>query len=238
MTKILFFAVVVVVFISCNDDKKSSDYKFEAKEFKTFALDGQSKIFLKGYDGNIKTTGSDTAEFITMNVTKRVKSSISNEDAQSNVSNVNIGFDLQSDQLMVMVTQPVNDNRDYEVDFEIIHPEVFNYYLELGNGNVDLMTKSAAVTVQLGNGNLQADLRLLNSCQVNLNSGNGSVILSIPKTTNANISAEVGNGLITKTGLTMQITEQTKTKLIGTLGNGSGHISMNVGNGNIDLMAR
>jgi hypothetical protein len=235
--KIFLLAFLAILIFSCKDENDSTNsYQFEQKEQKSIAIDTQTKLSLQCNNGNIKITGSDTASFITFNVTKRVSSSQSKEHAQANISNIDIDYTTSPGQFTVFTDHPLNNDLSYSVDFEIILPKIFDYYINLGNGNINLEANTSSLLVELGNGNLQADVILLDDCSVNMNAGNGNMIFTIPNTTNAFFDVSVGNGLITETGMTFQNLEKTKTTLKGTSGNGSGNVSMTVGNGNVEIM--
>ena len=75
----------------------------------------------------------------------------------------------------------------------------------------------------------------MDTCHVSMSIGNGSINLNIPGETNAAVNAVVGNGSISNNGLNFQNQNSNNKKLIGTLGNGSGSIALNIGNGSIAM---
>mgnify|MGYP003343784369 CR=1 FL=1 len=62
---------------------------------------------------------------------------------------------------------------------------------------------------------------------------NGEIVLHLPQSTSAVLSAQVGNGTITLTGLTLTNEVRTATSLRGTLGAGDGMVSLQTTNGAI-----
>ena len=65
--------------------------------------------------------------------------------------------------------------------------------------------------------------------------GNGDISLTIPQETNAWVQASVGNGQVRYTNLDFEELQSSVTYLVGRLGDGSGGISISVGNGDIRL---
>ena len=91
------------------------------------------------------------------------------------------------------------------------------------------------ITAIVGNGSIDADVSLMDTCSVDFAVGNGEIILTVPGTTNAEVEASVGNGGVTHSGLTFQNLQVLPGYLRGTLGDGSGTVVLQVGNGSIEL---
>ena len=64
---------------------------------------------------------------------------------------------------------------------------------------------------------------------------NGSIDLTIPTTTDAELSIALTNGIITVSNLTIDGAVTTPTSVSGTLGTGEGSLILRTTNGNITL---
>ncbi len=91
------------------------------------------------------------------------------------------------------------------------------------------------MVINIGNGNADANVVLMDTCHVSMSIGNGSIDLKIPGTTNASLTSTVGNGSISNSGLSFQNQFSNNKQFNGTLGSGVGNIILNVGNGSIAI---
>ena len=73
----------------------------------------------------------------------------------------------------------------------------------------------------------------MDTCNVSMSIGNGSIDLKIPGETNSSVNATVGNGSINNSGLSFQNQHSNSRQFNGTLGSGVGNIALTVGNGSI-----
>jgi hypothetical protein len=157
------------------------------------------------------------------------------KDAQDHLSQISINTTKTNTGVKIKVDHPKSDGRNYEIKFGILMPDKFNYNLNLGNGNVTIKSSTRNLVINIGNGNADANVVLMDTCNVSMSIGNGSINLNIPGETNAAVNAVVGNGSISNNGLNLQNQNSNNKKLIGTLGNGSGSIALNIGNGSIAM---
>ncbi len=230
-----FLILAFALIIGCDDDSVSSSDQFEAEinETQVITLSGQANFIVQNTNGIINVTASDTASNVYCDVKKKVRSKISESDAQSHLSDINITFDKNSADVNIEVDNPINDDRDYETHLNILLPDNFNHDLSLGNGTVSISSTTQNLIVGLGNGIVEADIILVDTCFASISLGNGNLDFTIPDNTNAMLIASVGNGLITNNGLNFQNQQITSRQFSGTLGNGAGNIALSVGNGNI-----
>lgn len=236
MKKYLAIFSLLVFMIACEDDGSNPDnYEYEETASEILSIDQQDVLDLTNTNGNIRIIGSDTAHNIYLEITRRVKSFRSPLNASDHINDITIDYTSEADYLEVIVSHPMNNELDYEVDFTIIGPIIFDYSTSLGNGNIEMDVISRNIGVTLGNGNAILDVILLNNCLVTLEAGNGNVDMIIPDITNAQVLATVGNGNITATGLEFENLISSNNSLQGKLGNGSGTISLFLGNGNLAL---
>ena len=153
--------------------------------------------------------------------TKKVKSKISESDAQSHLSDIDISIVDNPDYFNIEVDNPNSDDRNYEITLNIVIPKDFNHLLTLGNGNITINSTTKKLMGYLGNGNFIADVTLNDTCLAEISVGNGNLNLTIPESTNALLTATVGNGNISNNGLNFQNQQLNNNHFSGTLGNGS-----------------
>ena len=232
----ILFLLPIIFIISCEENSISSN-KFESEEDESqvISISAQTNVIVGNTNGTVVISASDTASNIYCTIAKKVKSKISESDAKSHLSQIIIAVEKNSADIKIEVDHPKNDDREYETKLDIILPDRFNYVLNLGNGVITVKAAARTLTVNLGNGSVQADVALIDTCFVAVSLGNGNMDLKIPGNTNAKVNATVGNGIINSTGLNFQNQQITSKQFNGTLGNGAGTIVLNLGNGNISM---
>ena len=235
-----FFLVSIILIIGCDEHSVTSSDQFESEieESQVITLSAQTVFIVENTNGNILISASDTASNIYCDITKKVRSRISENDAQSHLSQIDITIEKNTADVIIVVDHPMNDDRDYEVTFDILLPNNFNYKLNHGNGNVFVNSTTEYLMINLGNGNAETNVILLDTCFVSVSIGNGNMNLIIPNNTNSTLSASVGNGSISNTGLDFQNQHSTGRQFSGVLGSGVGNIMLSVGNGNITMNKR
>ena len=240
MKTAIFLLLSIILIIGCDENSVTSSDQFESEidESQVITLSTQTDFIIENTNGNILISVSDTAAIIYCDITKKVRSRISESDAQSHLSQIDITFEKNTTDVTIEVDHPMNDDRDYEVTFDILLPNNFNYNLNLGNGSVFVNSTTKNLLVNLGNGSVESNVILLDTCYVSVSIGNGNMDLIIPDNTNAMLSASVGNGSISNTGLNFHNQHSTSRQFSGVLGSGVGSIVLSVGNGNITMNRR
>jgi hypothetical protein len=236
MRKLFLIILVASLFMGC-DENSLSDFRYEAEstESHTINLTTQISLIMYNTNGNISISSSDTANILYYSILKKVESNESEGDAQSHLSDINITVEENVSNIKFGVDHPTNDDRNYLIDFNIILPNHIHQDIALGNGNITLEYISRLALLNLGNGNVIADLTLEDTCAVSIAVGNGNIDFTIPDSTNADLSASVGNGIISNNGLNFTNQQSSDNQFNGTLGNGAGNIALNIGNGNIGM---
>ena len=236
MKKFLVFILSAIALMGCEDNETGeSSFQFEDKNFTTLTPGEENFLEIQSTNGYIHIYGSDTASKIHIEVTRRVKSYRSSINAKDRIEDIKVTFESRPEGFLIVADHPSDDVLDYEVDFDIIAPIIFDYDILLGNGDVTVNSVSRTLEITLGNGNVMADVILLDNCAVNMESGNGTIGLIIPDITSAALFATVGNGSIGTSKLTINDLVTTANTLSGTLGDGEGNIQLILGNGTITL---
>lgn len=237
MKRIYYFILLflqIVLFTSCEDNGLSSGlYESQANESQLITLANQSNLIVSNTNGVIYITASDTASNIYCDIIKRVKSLISQDDAQSHLSQLIVSVEKNTADINIQVDHPQDNDRTYEVALKIVLPDTFNYSLNLGNGEISIYAATRMLAANLGNGNIYADVTLIDTCNVSLLCGNGNMDLLIPETTNTKMNASIGNGNFVISGLNFKNLQMSNKQFSGVLGNGCGTAVLSLGNGNL-----
>jgi len=236
MKKYFLIILSALLIYSCDEDSVSSfTYDAEVDETYTYNVTTQTELVVLNTNGNVNITGSDTTTNLYCFVTNKVESKLSESDAQSHLSDIDISIEGNANNFNIEVDNPNNDDRNYVITLNIILPNNFNQILTLGNGNITVNSTTKKLMGYLGNGNFIADVTLSDTCLAEISVGNGNLNLTIPGGTNALLTASVGNGNISNNGLNFQNQQISNNRFSGTLGNGAGRILLSLGNGNVTM---
>ena len=238
MKRIFSVLFIICLIYTCDNTLSNSQHEYEEDDSSTIVIINQTKLLVNNTNGSITITGVDTTNNLYLDITRKVRSRESVNDAEAHISDISISTVTRPSEIEVTVDHPQGNDLEYEIDLNLILPFVFNHDLNLGNGSIALLSSSKMATIDLGNGSIAADIAVLDTCVVNISVGNGNIDLSIPSATNAILDASVGNGNVSSSGLTIQNQQISGTHLRGTLGTGLGAIALSVGNGNIVLRSK
>jgi DUF4097 and DUF4098 domain-containing protein YvlB len=252
-------AVSILVLFSlaaCGDEGPTGgEPRFSAEESFSFDVgsDARTLFRITGINGTITITGVANPYYVSVSGVRRVVSD-TQEDADRWLDSLAVVVDSTAEEVTVETVQPtVTGRRDFVVDYTISLPQSFDVNLISANGDVacrsisgDILANSANgdvtfeatsgnLSLSLANGEVHASGSLAPGGQIVLIVANGSIDLTIPRTTSAVVSALVTNGDITVQNLDMSISKRTRQVLEGILGGGDGSISLQVGNGTIEL---
>jgi thioredoxin-related protein len=146
MKKYLSIILIVLLIFSCDENSISSNtYESEANESHTLNLTTQTELVVQNTNGSIIVTGSDTTSNMYCLITKKVISNVSESDAQSHLSEIDITIQDNSDNIKVEVDNPNDDDRDYVITLNIILPHNFKQTLTLGNGNISVKSATKKI---------------------------------------------------------------------------------------------
>jgi hypothetical protein len=238
------------------DDGITDPTAAEAEEAFSAALDGETLSVLRFevVNSGITVTGVTEGDSIFVDGVRRVSGS-SVEDAENHLDELQVEIAAEGDELVIRTIQPQDSRgRNYEVDYEVTVPARYTVYVEAANAAVavssieslvSIAAANAAVTmdnivgsviIDLANGGVECEVMLPDLGAIDIALGNGAIDLRIPDSTSAELSASVGNGSISTMNLVIQDEVITETTLTGTLGGGTGTITLTVGNGVIALI--
>ena len=110
--------------------------------------------------------------------------------------------------------------------------------LEATNGGVIARDMSGAIEASTTNGGVELALTRVAEGGVRMSCTNGGLVLHLPADAKASIDASITNGGIDAGGLTLETTESSRRRLVGTLNGGGPRISIEGTNGGISLVKR
>ncbi len=113
-------------------------------------------------------------------------------------------------------------------------PETMRVIASQVNGEIFVCGTNSDVDASQANGKIEVDASLPLNGVMDLSTANGAITLYVPSDTSADLSCISGTGTVT-TNLAVDVTNQTKNTLIGTLGLGDGAIRISTATGEIRL---
>ncbi len=241
-------------FIFNSNDENVDNTNFVAKESFHFEVDvkNHTQVRLGAINGNVEILGSANATSVTITGERRVGSE-STADAEEYLQKLEVRVTETASMVLVETIQPKeNHGRNFVVDYKITLPE--NLELDADNingnmtienirndvdvdnvnGNIDLKDILGNASANVVNGLIRAKVTMPQNGNIGMGTVNGNIELEIPQNTSADFSANVTNGAIQISNLTLQNEVATTRSLRGTLGNGQGTIKTNTVNGNIN----
>ena len=91
------------------------------------------------------------------------------------------------------------------------------------------------LSTEVTNGNLTGGVSLPVDGSCWMNSVNGNITLTVPRTSSAEVTASVTNGTVSVNNLQLLLRTSSWTSLSGTLGDGKGSIQLTTVNGTVVL---
>jgi hypothetical protein len=107
--------------------------------------------------------------------------------------------------------------------------------VETGSGDIEATnTAGDQVSFETGSGNVDVSL-VTTFRSLHIETGSGDVTLKVPSNLGAEVDLDTGSGDIDLGGLTLQVRRLEHDHITGTLGDGSGKLSVETGSGNVKL---
>lgn len=109
--------------------------------------------------------------------------------------------------------------------------------IDAGSGDIELLaSQSPEAELESGSGDITVELVGVPS-NLDVETGSGDIVMRLPANTGARVSIETSSGRI-ESDFTMQVTRTGREELTGTIGDGSGRISVESGSGDVRLQKR
>jgi hypothetical protein len=106
------------------------------------------------------------------------------------------------------------------------------------NGGITGKALTGGVDARVTNGGVRIDLAAVSSDRVSLSATNGGVTLTLPSAAKADVSASCTNGGIRISGLTLEMSEQSRRRVEGRMNGGGTPIELRTTNGGVRIGAR
>jgi DUF4097 and DUF4098 domain-containing protein YvlB len=259
---LLAMLCVCVSWMGCGDDNgvgaggNVDNTNFKAEETFYFVVDviAQSLLEIEAVNGTITIEGVSESDSITISGTRRVRSE-SIEDAEEHLDDLEVSVQHLTGEVFIETIQPSQSHgRSYEVDYEITLPEHLEVLVKSVNGNiiidsiendVSVANVNGGITLEeilgsvsaaLVNGEIEGMMTLPPGGAIELAVVNGTIALSIPQSTSAELTARVTVGTVSVSNLVIDYTHNIPTWVSGTLGTGQGTVSLAVTNGIISVI--
>jgi len=253
---------IALIFSSCticpngNDHVDNTQYEASEQFSYEYIVDDQTNFSIDGINGNITIIGKSDINYIHISGERKVESETI-DDAEECLEDLQVQINNNDYEFSVLTRQPSNTyGRNYIVNYYITVPRNFrlniynvngnietdsinnNIHLTQTNGNIYFHEIYGSIESYLTNGNIISKMALPLNGVCKLATVNGNVVLSIPDTTSAQIAANITNGNITITGLTLTSQQTSPHEVTGILNDGNGTIDIDVVNGSIQVMEK
>lgn len=252
---VLASMLALLLTTACDEDGVNNidtrDYIAEESFSFNISHESRTAFILQGINGSVEVTGSHQASSISVSGVRRVISD-SQEDADEHLLLLEVVVDSSTFEPVVRTEQPTeSEGREYIVNYTVTMPRglVLDASTTNGDVTVESIDANAAIgatngrvfasgirgsaTMTVINGEIHASATLPVSGELDLGVTNGFIELEIPQETSAEFYASVVNGTITIMDLVMTDQTTTPQSVTGTLGLGSGTITVHAVNGTI-----
>ena len=121
-------------------------------------------------------------------------------------------------------------------DINLTGPHVSGTFrAETTNGRIHATGLENSAIATTTNGTITLDVTKLGEDGISCDTTNGMISLTLPPGLNARLSARVTNGAISQEGLNLNVSEQSRRRLDGTIGSGGPAIKLETTNGAIEI---
>lgn len=254
----LIASLLVLLVIGCDIvDPHRQVYNTNHSAVESFSFEvnarNKSELQVESINGPIEIVGVSGATTVSIWGERKVESE-SETDAHAHLRELEIQITESGNTIHIETVQPKETyGRNYTVYYQIRIPNNWSTSVDLVNGEVGVDSLNNDVIVALVNGNIilreitgnvfantvngqvDGNLTLPRQGVFDIKTVNGVVLLTIPKTTSAELSATVTNGSVNISELPVQNMSSSNKKVQGRLGSGEGRITLKTTNGNINV---
>lgn len=137
MKQALIFILLAFLVSGCGQSSgppsPPAPYVYKEESSSTVPLTAQTRLLIRNTNGRITITGSDASADLVCSITREVDSKISDSDAESHLPDITVSSETGADSVRYEVHHPSSEDRSYQVLFDIVLPNDFNYDLTLTN---------------------------------------------------------------------------------------------------------
>jgi hypothetical protein len=255
---LLTFLAIGMLILSCGNDATdpygdvgNNDFVASEPFSLQFDVTNQTGIRADAINAAFEVVGVEGLNTISITGEKHVGSS-SMEDAEEHLQFLIVSAVDHGHEILIETEQPeYAGGRNYSFDFLIEIPVDFDVaiavangtaYIEFiegdfsfdaANGTVVFNQTSGNISVTMANGTISGNFQVPLNGSVTAFLGNGTMALDIPQNTSADFSAQVTNGSVSVSNLTLYDEVVTPNSVTGILGSGEGTIDLSAANGGI-----
>jgi hypothetical protein len=231
----------------------------EAKEAwtRSYKVKAGATVELREANGRIRVEAGDGDE-VAINATRVVKGP-SEEAAKAALADVVIKEVVTADRVEIDSTAAssgVSFRLSRRVDYDVTMPKTGHLTIkttngeirvnaiagfvkiETVNGDIELTGVEKGVEVTAVNGRVQVEMASIGDGGVRCKTTNGQIILTVPASAKANITARVTNGVVNTENLSIQSSESSHRRLDGTIGGGGPEIRLDTTNGEVRIVGK
>jgi hypothetical protein len=220
------------------DGNRVNDVQVEQSFEFRFDAGAATLVGVETLNGSIVVTAGPSASEIVIDGIRRVASD-SEQDAREFLDRVIVEISEPGTEVWARTSQPNDtEGREVVVSYSVTLPPWLELVAHTVNGAITITGTESDVEARSVNGGLAGTVSLRPGGEVVFTTVNGGILLNVPPTTSATVSADVVNGAITVAGLTLTDGFASTTSVRGQLGSGDGSIVLETTNGGIALNGR
>lgn len=242
LKKPIFFILLIYLFLMLSgcgggDSNDNDELSYASVSFfLDIPKEENTSLTINGINGRISLTEDTGISSIIISGVMKVGSTVSAEDAQQHLDQLDVENAIQGDVIIVKTAQPKKSNgRNYIVDYEILFPDDMQINVSNVNGEISIQSTFSNFSLSQVNGSIEAEAALPQQGSFNLSTADGDITLYIPTDTSSLLSSITATGEISFSNLTINDLVHTDHSLSGYLGAGEGNIIISTANGNIAI---
>jgi DUF4097 and DUF4098 domain-containing protein YvlB len=233
----------------------STDVEAKDEWTRSFQLTPDGAVTLKNGNGKIEVIGGDGSSVNI--IAERIVKASTEAAAKEQLTLLEMKEDVAADRVSIdSSTRGLTINVSRRINYKVTMPKGASLTLVSSNGDILVTNVGGAFSAEATNGRVTAT-GLQGGTRVTTTNGvieltfdkvgdggitaettNGTITVAVPKATNADLSARISNGAISSQGLDVQVAEQSRRRLDGTLGTGGPSIRLEATNGAITIRAK
>lgn len=249
----LFALAFVVASAACNL-QISTDVEAKDQWTRSYPISGGGALSIMNGNGRITVEAADI-QTIEVSAERIVKAG-NEEAANEQLKTIDMHEEVSADRVSIDgSTRGLNIRTSRRINYTIKVPKTIAVTLDSSNGDITVTGLTGAFRASASNGRITGN-DLHGSAHASTTNGvialtmtevtgdvsaettNGQVTVTVPRNTNASLSARVTNGAISHENLDLQVTESSRRRLDGRLGTGGPSIRVETTNGAVRVIGR
>jgi hypothetical protein len=223
-----------------------------------YSLSQGGAVEIRNTNGKTEVLAGD-GDAVDVTATKTVRA-MTDETAKDALKNVQISETVSPDRISLDSTQhdnlDINFNLSKRVDYVVHVPRWANVELRATNGELRIRDLAGSLrasttngvidgealggktTASATNGRVTLDFAQVGNGDIECETTNGAIHMTLPPSAKATLTASVTNGGISTNGLDLSVSEKSRRRLQGTLNGGGTAVRLSTTNGAIAVSGR